>query len=499
MESASVKFDPSGPTFRWDKSGMEKTLEAANRAKQDAAQGEPPMDADHCLFLDDVRQGTEIIAKRARREVEEYLKSIVQQVKAIATAPSAMFKARDNALASMHRVVNDGVNRTNSLGEQVRSANHEYTEFTMEHGLVGRAADPKKTKVWWVIAISATLELLINGWTLGTAHPSGFIGVLSEILLFTAVNIILGLLAGASMRRTNYRPKRSFRCIRAWFFVGACALLVLVFSFVFGHYRDALVGLQSRIAEGDYESYVRLWATLFRTALDTAFSPEWIPQTMQTVVLIFAGWLISGIVAIEWYRSDDRYPGFGQISRKREQAHERYAEAVDELNQRVHRHAEGASQELAGIEGSVLAAKELPSTAASCKDAYAALVGELNRFGKGQLEAYRLASAQVKPWPKGLERPFEEPVVSADIATPPQLPDEVATDEKEISEISELRLNCYNTVNFALEAYCTRVFAPVPALHPRHPDHQRFSNPVGAVRGITERVQQLSGIGQELL
>ena len=488
MASAPMEFDPSGPTIRWDKEPLEKTLDATNRAQRDAVQGEPEPDADHCLFLDDVRQVAEDVAKRARREVEDHFKAIVEQCKAMAAAPGALIKARNDALAGMRRVVADGINVTSPLVERVKSANHEYRDFTMQHGLVSRAADPQNTRVRWIIAVSAAIELLINGWTLGTAHPSGFVGVASEILLFTGINVIFGLLAGTAMRGSNYRPRGSTRWIRAWMTVGLCVLCVLMFSFVFGHYRDALVGLQSRIAEGDYESYIRLWATLFRTALATAFSPDWVPQTMQTVVLIVAGWVISGIVAIEWYRSDDRYPGFGRIARKREQAHEAYARAVEGLNQRIHDLAETASQELTGIEGGALAAKELPNTAASCKAAYAALIAELNGFAKGQLDAYRVANAQLKSWPKGLDSAFDAPAISADVATSPQMPEGAAVDEADIKAISALRLRCYHVVDHALREYGTKVFAPVPALHPKHPDHARFENPVRTVREIAESV-----------
>ena len=492
MSSAPVEFDPSDPTIRWGNDSLEKMLDATNRAKRDAAQGEPASDADHCPFLDDVRHAVEDVAKRAKTEVEDYFKSIVEQTKAVAGAPGALIKAQNDALAGMRRVVDYGINTTSPLADRVKSVNQEHTDFTMEHGLIGRAADPKNTKVWWIILVSAGFELLINGWTLGTAHPSGFIGVSSEILLFTAVNVLLGLLAGAAMRHTNYRPGHSLRSIGAWMAVVLCVILVLLFSYVFGHYRDALVGLQSSIAEGDYESYVRLWATLFRTALASAFSSDWIPQTMQTVVLIAAGWAISGIVAFEWYRSDDRYPGFGRITRKREQAQELYVREVEGLNQRIHDFAETASQELTSIEGSVLAAKELPDTAASCKAAYAALIAELNRFGKAQLRAYRLASTQVRPWPKSLESAVEAPVVSANVASPPQMPDGAGVDDAEIKETNELRLRCYHVVSQARQEYGTKVFAPVPALHPRHPEYERFANPVGMVRTIAESIEQLT-------
>ena len=491
MASSLTEFVASVPTIRWDKETVQGALDATDRAKRDAAQGVPSNDAVQCLFIDDVQQAVKDVAKEARRAVENHLGSILDQCRAIAGAPGDMHKTRDDALAGMHSEVYDGISVVSPLADRAKNAQREYTEFTIEQGLVGMAADPKSRRVLWIILVSALFELLVNGWTLGTAHPSGFVGVLSEILLFTVINMVLGLLGGTAMRGTNYRPRNSFPCIRAWIAVGLCVIAVLMVTFIFGHYRDALVGLQSRIVDGDYESFVRLWATLFQTALVTAFSSDWIPQTMQTVVLIVAGWLISGFVAIEWYRSDDRYPHFGRVTRKRKQAQDQYVCEVKAVNDRILDLANDASQRFAAIEASVLAASQLPDTANSCEAAYTALIAELNSFGKRQLDAYRLASRQAKAWPKSLDSAFEAPAVPSDFAESPNLPVGAVVDERHLEKVSELRLRCDRAVAQARHQYGTRVFAPLPALDPQHPEHNLFANPVATVREIEDSIGKL--------
>lgn len=490
MASGLVRFDPIGSKIRWDSKPVKAELDATNRANRDAARGVPSHDAHHCPFIDDVRQAVDDVAKEARRLVEDHLSGIVAQRQAVPVTKASMLQERTSALAAMTTAVNNAINKTSTLAQRAVGAQREYTNFTIEHGLVGKVADHKNTRVWWFIFCSAVLEVLVNGWTLGTAHPDGVVGVVPEVVLFTAINMVLGLLAGAAMRRTNYRPKRSFRCVRAWMGVSSCVILVLVVSFVFGHYRDALVGLQNSAA-GDYESYIRLWATLFQTALGTAFSDNWIPQTMQTVVLIVAGWLISGFVAIEWYRSDDRYPEFGRTTRKKDQAEREYAEMVASVKRDVDELSAQASAKFAALEATVVAAAQLPNTVTSCRDSYTDLVEELNSFGKSQMEAYRVASRQLRPWPKELEKAFGAPPVSKVLATAPSIDGGLSIDDAQVEEVTDLRRRCDRAVNQAREQFSEDVFAPVPTLNPQHQDHDRFANPVAVAREIAKRARDL--------
>ena len=490
MRSDSVKFDPLDSKIRWDSKSVGERLDATNRANRDAAHGVPGHDASHCPFIDEVRQAVDEVAKEARRLIDEHFRGIVAQRQTVPATQANMQQERTSALADMTAAIYNGINTTNALAQRAASAQREYTNFTIKHGLVGTVAEYKNTRVLWLILFSAMLEVLINGWTLGTAHPDGVVGVLPEVVLFTAINMVLGLMAGAAMRRTNHRPRSSFRCVGAWAGVASCVILVLLVSFVFGHYRDALVGLQSS-AGGDYESYLRLWATLFQTALGTAFSDNWVPQTMQTMVLIVAGWLISGFVAIEWYRSDDPYPGFGRTTRKKDRAEREYADMVAHVKGDVDRLADQAKAKFLALEADVLAVAQLPNTVAACRETYAELVEDLNAFGKTQLEAYRVASSQHRPWPQALEEAFGEAPVSKNLATPPSMQGGLGIEDAQVRNVTDLRQRCDRAVNRAREQFSEDVFAPVPALNPQHQDHARFANPVAVARGIAQHARDL--------
>ena len=68
-----VQFNPSGPAFTWDEEAFARTLDTENRAKADAAYGEPPADAVDCQFLEDVRTETRQVAMGGPFRIEKIL------------------------------------------------------------------------------------------------------------------------------------------------------------------------------------------------------------------------------------------------------------------------------------------------------------------------------------------------------------------------------------------------------------------------------------------
>ena len=382
MLSPHVQFDPSGPAFTWDEEAFATALDTENRAKADAAYGEPPADAVDCQFLADVRAATRQVAQAARTQLEKHYKVITDNAGPPPNPAAEMRNERDKALADMYHECRSGSDSAHPLKARLKEVRREYREFTVHHGLVGKAAKGRDRWAVWVILGCAFLELTLNAWTLGTAHPSGVLGVLSEMVLFTVFNVVAGLMIAACWRRKNHHAKFRGKRLSGWIFAAIVGAAVIFFNFVFGHYRDALVTLQSQIPGGDYEIFVKAWASLFRTVLATAFSDEWIPRSMQTVVLIFGGMFMAAIAAYKQYRADDPYPGLGDLSRKRDAAEQQYAEKSALIRNRIRTRAEEATKVFGGIEG--VRQDGILSPIESWAAAYRDLVGVLNEAGGQQ-------------------------------------------------------------------------------------------------------------------
>ena len=355
-----------------------------------------------------------------------------------------MRNERDKALADMYQECRLGIDSAHPLKARVQEVRGEYREFTVHHGLVGKAAKARDKWVFLVILCFACIELIVNAWTLGTAHPSGVFGVLSEMILFTVFNVVVGLVIATGWQTRNYGARFRRKSLSGWFLVVFCVAIVALVNFVFGHYRDALVTLQNQIAGGDYGTFLKAWASLFRTALATAFSDEWIPQSMQTVVLIFGGMFMAVVAAYKKYHADDPYPGFGELSRRRDTAEQKYAEEIARIHNRIKTPADEATKELGRIESasSPVVVAERRSEIKSWTNAYRDLVSALNEAGGQQLRRYRRTNGAIKSWPVTLNDSFDRFALDLGISDPPEVP-EFPDGSR---DVSQLRNHCNEIV-----------------------------------------------------
>ena len=481
MLSPHVQFDPGVPRFTWDEETLARSLDTESRAKADATNGEPPADAINCRFLMDVRTATRQVASAARTELEKHRSTLNDSLR-LPDADADFLQEQDQALADMHQICLSGIDSVEPAKTRAEEVRSEYASFAVENGLAGRAAEARDTRAKWVIVAVACLELLLNAWTLGTAHPSGFFGVLPEMILFTAFNVFAGFVLSFALRTRNLHESHRSKRRYSWLLLALLVLLIPVFNFVFGHYRDALVSLQSQIAAGNYETYVTVWASLFRAALATAFSSEWIPQSMQTVVLVFGGMFMSSLVAYKHYHADDPYPGFGALSRKRNEAQGQYKAEIAAISTRIEGRAADASKVFASIEARVVSAgaAEARSRIESWNSAYRRLVEELKEAGHRQLRTYRRTNGAVKPWPASLNSPFEAFAVDTEVADPPAPPEMPAFR----GTLSQLRRHCDKVVLEGRRRYSSEVFAPLPALDPKDVRYRTFADPLGKLEEI---------------
>lgn len=485
--SEQVSFDPGQGTFRWDQAKFAHQLDVENRAKTDAAHGEPKDGAVNCQFLDDVRSAAVKVALTAKSELINSYKALRDATKPVSNAVAELCREKESALADMYEDCLKGVDGAAPLREKALQVQNEYRDFVVEHGIPGKTAkDEDKRAIWWVLVV-AFLELILNAWTLGAAHPRGFLGVIPEMFLFTVVNVLIfGFLIADGWRNTNLNPRFSGGRRSGWVRVVSLIILVLLFNFVIGHYRDAMLALQQKVdAAGDYEAFLKSWAILFRTAVTTAFSREWIPQSMQTVVLIIAGTLMAFVAAYKWYGRDDPYPGFGPLSRKRDNARRQYVDEVNNIKDSIKDRADDAAGIFGSIEtrsiGTPVDETNNSKKAMGWAAAYVDLIGELNTAGKVQLHAYRRANSAIKPWPNTLDESFESFKLDSEISKHPALDVECP---REREDVRELLMQCHHVVLTARKRFASEVFAPLSAIDPTDPQYPNYADPIGKLDEI---------------
>ena len=487
--SDHVSFDPSIPAFNWNSDSLDKQLDASTVAQRDARKGEPRPDDETFQFYRRVKSELERVSKNGQSELDSHVRFKERDIGSIQGAISDLRNKLGDATSALHGICHAGVDDVVPLADKVQMTEDEYINFVETNNLDHRVANPKKTWGLWVILVLALFELLINGWSLGSAHVDGFLGALYEIVLFTIFNVIVGIAIGALWRRTNKRPWTSGSALAARVLIPFLVIAVIFFGYLFAHYRDALITLQS-IASTDIASFLDTWGNLFTRTWETAFSEDWVPNTMPSVVLMLACCLISTFVAVDWYFCDDPYPGFGKVSRKRDEAGKAYTKKVRDVKQLLTAEANDAKNFCRGKLLAVQSAQQIPNQVQSWGVEFKTFIEQLTAFGRDQLGEYRKINRQNHPWPSQLDQQIDEFKFDENLVRVPRLGDASQDAIPDASEVNDFVEHATHVIESARSGY-EKVFAPLTALYPKDANFAKFNQPYDAVERVEQKVKEM--------
>lgn len=482
-------FDSSVPTFKWDGASLAKQLDAKTVSQRDARKGDPRPDDTSFPFYSRMKGVMDQVLQNGQSELRSHVNAKEQDIRSTQTALSSLNAELDNAIAALHGICHRGVDDVVPLANKVQMTEDEYITFVEANDLDHRVANPKKTWGLWVILGFTLFELLINGWSLGSAHVDGFLGALYEILLFTVFNVIVGITIGALWRQSNKKPWTSGSALVARVLIPLLVIAVLFFGYLFAHYRDALITLQS-IASTDITSFLDTWGNLFTATWETAFSENWVPNTMPSVVLMLACCLISTFVAVDWYFYDDPYPGFGKVSRKRDDAGKEYTENVREVRRQLSAKADEAKNFCRGKLVDVQNAQQIPGRVNAWGIAFETFIEQLTAFARDQLGEYRKINRQFHSWPSQLDQQIDEFKFDENLVRVPTLADASNDALKDANDVNDFVDHATRVIDLALSGY-GKVFAPLTALHPKDANFAKFNHPYDALERVEGQVQDM--------
>lgn len=173
---------------------------------------------------------------------------------------------------------------------------------------------------WLWVPVAMIIETFLGANLLGSVSRGGVIEGWMVALVLTFVNVILGILAGAVWRITQYNW--GLRKLLAYAFGTLCAALALLWNDMAGHVRDVYVLAEKT---GALEAPDEAFATAWRTMIDRPLPWESLPSAGLAIV----GVAVFALTAFKSYTADDPFPGYGPRHRKVEALHGRYR---DELN-----------------------------------------------------------------------------------------------------------------------------------------------------------------------
>lgn len=186
----------------------------------------------------------------------------------------------------------------------------ELRRFKVENGLERSASYPtSKLFHFSLIALVVIIEALGNMYLFAQGNELGLLGGIFEAILLSVVNVgvtvVVGMLALPHLNVPTGAKRRL-----ALVALIAAILFALLFNFTAAHYRDLLSISKEQALMGSIPH-------AFQHPFELSFNG---------LVLLVLGLIVSALGLWKGYTLDDKYPGYGDATRKYEEAKEAFKE-----------------------------------------------------------------------------------------------------------------------------------------------------------------------------
>jgi hypothetical protein len=493
----SKAFDPASQLFlSVDRSTIEKDLDLRGRAEKEGKSNIPSANASaKDAIAADIDVYFMEVLRRGKDELQDHLRAMgaLDNVQSIDQQITELRTTTLEALNNLYANCKDGVNELYPKKREVADGELAYEKFRSNNNLnrPGHFPENRFREFWWII-FALVIEALFNSWALGTAHPEGPLGVFLETVFIATTNVFLGAAIGGFCWRQTFHKKK-FRAFFGYFLSLMLTILVLTFNFVIGHYRDSLIGLQTREFNANVESFYAAYANLFRTTVQSAFSENyWAFGGLMSVLLIIVGIAMAVFAAVKAFTLDDQYPGYGKLSRAQDDRYADYADVFSKLQTEL--------QEISGMTGTTIAGifemgrasrgviSEHEDTFRALHSKYQSWVAELEALGTALYASYRQVNSTYRT--EGLPPSFDISFsISNDIADSPILPK--PAEEQDIQNLRILKDSCLSVVNAASNRYLG-IYKTIGELAPKNIAAERANTFDAEVEKVNIELQEIA-------
>ncbi len=267
------------------------------------------------------------IATRAFRDVEEYVRIYFDKLGVRDTADIA---DRTNAKArsiesDLDAEIKNGVIRLYSEKKDVIDSDRALEEFKKRNHLSRPAIYPdNRFYSYAVIFLIAVVEIVLNGLLLGDANEFGLIGGVIESVVFTAINIFLGIAMGLfALPSLNHAS--ILRKLTGVFLLLLILSTSIGFNLFIGHYRDALELLKTDAN----------LLNVGQIAVENAKNGYFYLDDFKSWIFTFLGLVMFSVTSWKMFRADDPYPGYGALDRHHKSLVSTYGETFELLQRRI--------------------------------------------------------------------------------------------------------------------------------------------------------------------
>jgi hypothetical protein len=312
-----------------------------------------------------------------------------------------------------------------SLGDTARTLKGELEAFRTKHALVRESDYPETTGKFAHIAVLLVLivfEGAFNATFFAQGLTSGLIGGFAWAGILAALNVVVAFSFGlGGVRYLNHRKV-------GWKLVGLISLFAALAAMVaiglgIAHYRDSLTSEAADAATAAYQAYTA--------------SPFHLADLSSWALLGIS--IVFGVIALfDGLSFEDRYPGYGAISRRTEEAIDDHEDAVVEVRKQLEELKEEELKSLAqALQESQAAVAVFESLIDDKRSASSRLTNALRNADNSLDALLKMFRTENQLHRAGVRRPdyFDLTPVLRDL----KIPDfATATDENALAEQREL-------------------------------------------------------------
>ncbi|ARD45115.1 hypothetical protein [Colwellia sp. PAMC 21821] len=199
------------------------------------------------------------------------------------------------------------------------SAIAEVNKFREKNKLTHAAHYPEnREKLYGILLLMGVLEAILNAFFLSKGSEFGLAGGFAMAIIISGVNILIAFFMSRSLMHIHHiEPRNSLLGILGTF--GAASCLGFISLFI-GHYRAALD--QDNISASSLAVN-----TILESPLGISTFDSWMLVIITIAIFIF--------VTFKFYKNDEPYPGYGDISRKAENAKNKFSRIKTKANEMV--------------------------------------------------------------------------------------------------------------------------------------------------------------------
>lgn len=234
-------------------------------------------------------------------------------------------------------------------------------EFREKNNLNRHARYPEeRVGTIGLIILFTIIEMCVTAYALGDAHPSGPLGVIIEILMFSFVNVGVSFCLGFVIWRYFFHVQKIKLCIAALAF--PIMIFILFLNFFLAHYRDAISKMSTTVELTNLQTSIQ---QLGGQAIDTLITNPLAMDGVKSYLLLFVGLLVAIITTWKSFHLDDQYPGYGKLSREQRELAKKLnyknKTALEDINDLVEDYSKQISSQrllIKGNESAILGREE---------------------------------------------------------------------------------------------------------------------------------------------